>query len=53
MRQLSKFQLQDIDINLPKIRLNITFPYVEVNGFYDINGVFGDLFRLYGDGAFW
>lgn len=55
VRQLSKFRIDYVDFGLTtlKLVLNITLPYLEVNGKYDMDGMIGDLFKIYGDGPFW
>lgn len=55
MRQLSKFRIDHVDFSLStfKLALNITFPFIEVNGKYDMDGMIGTLFRIYGNGPFW
>lgn len=56
VRQLSKFRIDRLNIGLNngyQVGLDITFPYVEVNGKYDIDGVVGDMFQIYGNGPFW
>lgn len=55
VRQLSKFKIEHVDFELStfKLGLNITFPYIEVNGKYDMDGMIGSLFQIYGNGPFW
>lgn len=56
VRQLSKFRIDRVNVSVSNglvVSLQITFPYVEVNGKYDITGIIGDLFQIYGDGPFW
>ncbi|KAJ8921985.1 hypothetical protein NQ315_008622 [Exocentrus adspersus] len=35
-----------------KLDLNLTFPYIKVNGTYNINGTVGHTFRIHGNGPF-
>lgn len=35
-----------------KLDLNLTFPYIKVNGTYKINGTVGQAFMIYGNGPF-
>ncbi|XP_025830697.1 uncharacterized protein LOC112904584 [Agrilus planipennis] len=54
VRHLSRFKLDHISLNLQnRLSFNITFPYLKVIGFYEINGNVGDMFRIFGKGPFW
>lgn len=35
-----------------KLDLNLTFPYIKVNGTYKINGTVGQAFTIHGNGPF-
>jgi hypothetical protein len=36
-----------------KLDLNLTFPYLTIDGLYKINGIIGDSIPVFGDGKFW
>lgn len=50
---LDKEKFTDLGNLRFKLDLNLTFPYIKVNGTYKINGTVGQTFRIYGDGPFW
>lgn len=54
IRHLSKFRLDHVDYNLSNLLvLNLTFPKLDVTGYYEIKGKIGKLFSLQGKGPFW
>ncbi|XP_066138148.1 uncharacterized protein [Euwallacea fornicatus] len=58
IRHISKFKVDkerftDLGHFRFKLDLNLTFPYVKVNGDYDIDGKIGRGFAIYGQGPFW
>jgi len=36
-----------------KLDLNLTFPLLVINGFYELDGAIGDMFTVFGNGRFW
>lgn len=55
IEDLSKFKLNDVTWKYigSKLHINVSFPTIKVtHGFYDIDGIIGDLFKLYGKGPF-
>lgn len=51
---LSKFRLDYVHFSLSNVlSLNLTFPQIDVTGYYDVNGKIGEMFHLFGKGPFW
>ncbi|XP_022905917.1 uncharacterized protein [Onthophagus taurus] len=55
VRHLSKFRLDDLNYDMPtkKLVLNLTFPNLDIDGFYDITINVGQSFTIFGKGPFW
>ncbi|KYB29376.1 uncharacterized protein LOC100142563 [Tribolium castaneum] len=58
VKHISKFEIDDerfSDLgNLRfKLDLNLTFPYLTIDGFYKLNGIIGDSIPVFGNGKFW
>ncbi|KAJ8942254.1 hypothetical protein NQ318_003101, partial [Aromia moschata] len=58
IKHISKFivdkeRFTDLGNMLFQLDLNLTFPYIKVNGTYQINGTVGQTFKIYGAGPFW
>ncbi|XP_072376492.1 uncharacterized protein [Diabrotica undecimpunctata] len=57
IRQISKFivdkeKLSDLGKLRFRLDLNLTFPSIKVNGTYQVNGLIGQTFRIFGNGPF-
>lgn len=58
IRHISKFivnrqQLSDLGKLRFQLDFNLTFPLINVNGTYKIDGTVGDAFKIHGEGPFW
>ncbi|XP_017779581.1 PREDICTED: uncharacterized protein LOC108564893 [Nicrophorus vespilloides] len=54
IKHLSRFKLDYVEYDLNNIlTLNLTFPFLDIHGDYDIKGYFGSRYRIYGNGPFW
>lgn len=54
IHQLSSFIVDQARLSLlgPVIAVNVTFPEIYANGYYNLNGRLGDMFSLKGAGLF-
>ncbi|CAH1105267.1 unnamed protein product [Psylliodes chrysocephalus] len=57
IKHISKFVVDKESLtDLGKLRfrldLNLTFPFIKVNGTYQVNGLIGQTFKIFGDGPF-
>lgn len=55
IEDLSRFILNDVSYQLigAKLHINMSFPTIRVTeGFYEVDGIIGDLFKLFGKGPF-
>lgn len=50
---VNKEKLSDLGRLRFKLDLNLTFPYIKVNGTYKVDGLIGDTFIIHGNGPFW
>lgn len=50
---MNKEKLSDLGRLRFKLDLNLTFPYIKVNGTYKVDGLIGDTFMIHGNGPFW
>ncbi|KAK2585370.1 hypothetical protein KPH14_010046 [Odynerus spinipes] len=41
-----------LSLNGPTIAVNLSFPVLDTEGYYNISGIFGDIFTLFGSGPF-
>ncbi|XP_044258470.1 uncharacterized protein LOC123007305 [Tribolium madens] len=58
VKHISKFEIDDEKFsdlgNLRfKLDLNLTFPYLTIDGLYKLNGIIGDSIPVFGNGKFW
>lgn len=58
VKHISKFiidaeKFRDLGNLRFKLDLNLTFPYLTIEGFYNLDGVIGDMIPVFGDGKFW
>lgn len=54
LRKLSTFLIDRAKLSLigPTIAVNISFPEIYASGYYNISGVLGDMYPIYGAGPF-